>query len=132
MAAPAGPSHKAAGVRCGRWVQPHPGYADRATALADALPSSSIAGPQVRLLLVATEPQLRRTGRACALLEHRHAELDRTCVAATAYAFDEPTRALLHRHGYQDLGRHLLPDGMSCWTTYRPAGRSAPARQEHQ
>jgi GNAT superfamily N-acetyltransferase len=68
--------------------------------------------PHQYLAILAVRPDSQGQGTGTALLQDRHATLDRQGIAAYLEASDERTRNLYLRHGYTDHGKPIeLPDG---------------------
>jgi GNAT superfamily N-acetyltransferase len=82
------------------------------------------------LAILAVRPDRQRLGIGTALLQARHAILDRDSVPAYLEASDLGTRDIYLNHGYADHGRPIrLPDGPLMYPMWRPAQTAAnPSR----
>lgn len=94
----------------------------RFQALDEAMGNTHPAEPEHEYLaLLTVSPERRGEGLATALLLHRHTELDRLNMPAYTVAPNEPSRRLLHRHGYIDIAAPIrLPyDGSPLFPMFR-------------
>jgi GNAT superfamily N-acetyltransferase len=74
------------------------------------------------LAILAVRPDRQRHGIGTALLDHRHATLDRDGAPAYLEASDLAKRDIYRKHGYADHGSPIrLPGGPQLYPMWRPA-----------
>jgi GNAT superfamily N-acetyltransferase len=84
--------------------------------------------PHEHLAILAVRPDRQRLGIGAALLNARHATLDRDQTAAYLEASDLAKRDIYLSQGYADLGEPIrLPDGPLMYPMWRPPHREAEA-----
>jgi GNAT superfamily N-acetyltransferase len=81
------------------------------------------------LAILAVRPGRQRLGIGTALMNARHADLDRNATPAYLEASDLSTRTIYRRHGYADLATPIqLPDGPAMYPMWRqPRGEAGGA-----
>lgn len=84
--------------------------------------------PHEHLAILAVRPDRQRLGIGTALLNARHAALDRDRRPAYLEASDPARREIYRTRGYTDLGEPIrLPDGPPLYPMWRPARRGGLA-----
>lgn len=119
-------------VQSGRPGEPGEGYHDRLAAIAgphlarfealdEQFDSRHPAGPaHEHLAILAVRPDRQLLGLGTALMNARHAILDRDGTPAYLEASDQAKRDIYRAHGYTDIGDPIqLPDGPSMYPMWR-------------